>query len=111
MFGGGGGGMDSRRMKKMMNQMGIDVEEMDDVEEVVIKTKDKKLVIEQPDVTAMDAQGQTTYQVVGEPKEEDHVDPEDVKIVAQKADVDEETAEAKLIETDGDLAAAISELK
>ena len=103
--------MNSRRMKKMMNQMGIDVEEMDDVEEVVMKTKDKKLVIEDPEVTAMDAQGQKTYQVVGEPKEKQHVDPQDVEIVAQKADVGEEEAEEKLKETDGDLAEAISELK
>ena len=29
MFGGGGGGLDPRKMQKMMEQMGIDIDEID----------------------------------------------------------------------------------
>ena len=66
MFGGGGGGLDSRKMQQMMKQMGIDIDELD-AEEVIIKTADKELVFDNPDVQRMDAQGQETYNVVGSP--------------------------------------------
>jgi nascent polypeptide-associated complex subunit alpha len=63
----GGGGMNPRKMKQMMKQMGIDVSELD-AEEVVIRTADEELVFSDVQVTRMDAQGQETYQVVGEPE-------------------------------------------
>jgi nascent polypeptide-associated complex subunit alpha len=66
MFGGGGGGLDPRKMQQMMKQMGIDVTEID-AEEVVVRTPDEELVFESADVQRMDAQGQQTYQIVGEP--------------------------------------------
>ena len=50
----GGGGMNPRKMEQMMEQMGIDVDELD-AEEVVIKTADgTELVFSDPDVTRMD---------------------------------------------------------
>ena len=64
----GGGGMNPRKMKQMMKQMGIDVEELD-AERVVVETADGDLVFDGPQVTKMDAQGQETYQIVGEPEE------------------------------------------
>ena len=64
----GGGGMNPRKMKQMMKQMGIDVEELD-AERVVVETADGDLVFDGPQVTKMDAQGQQTYQIVGEPEE------------------------------------------
>jgi len=65
----GGGGMNPRKMKQMMKQMGIDVEELD-AERVVIETADgDDLVFDDAQVTKMDAQGQETYQiVVGSPE-------------------------------------------
>ncbi|OYR56713.1 Nascent polypeptide-associated complex protein, partial [Halorubrum sp. E3] len=58
----GGGGMNPRKMKQMMKQMGIDVEELD-AERVVIETADgDDLVFDGAQVTKMDAQGQETYQ-------------------------------------------------
>src|SRR6056297_2554696 len=64
---GGGGGMNPRKMKQMMKQMGIDVDELD-AEEVVIRTADEELVFSDVQVTRMDAQGQETYQIVGQPE-------------------------------------------
>ena len=70
MFGGGGGGLDSRKMQQMMKQMGIDIDELD-AEEVIIRTADEELVFDSPDVQRMDAQGQETYNIVGSPESKD----------------------------------------
>jgi nascent polypeptide-associated complex subunit alpha len=64
---GGGGGLNPRKMKQMMEQMGIDLEELD-AEEVIIRTPDEDLVFTDAQVQKMDAQGQATYQVVGSPE-------------------------------------------
>ena len=129
----GGGGMNPRKMKQMMKQMGIDVEELD-AERVVIETGDGDLVFEAPQVTQMDAQGQQTYQIVGEPEkvadagaggaaaaveggDGDEADSDagipddDVAIVAERAGVPESAAREALEATDGDLAAAIERLE
>jgi len=124
--------MNPRKMKQMMEQMGIDVTELD-VEEVVIRTGDEDLVFSDAQVTRMDAQGQQTYQVVGEPESrdpsataleggdadadaadadaDDGIPDDDVALVAENADVDAETAREALVETGGDLAAAIAKLE
>ncbi len=130
MFGGGGGGLDPRKMKQMMEQMGVDFEELD-AQRVVIETPDETLVFSDADVNKIDARGQETYQVVGSPEVEgggatpvesgdaddgddggdDAEIPEgDVEIVAQRAGVGKAAAREALEETDGDLAAAIDSL-
>ena len=132
----GGGGMNPRKMKQMMKQMGIDVTELD-AEEVVIRTADEELVFSDVQVTRMDAQGQETYQVVGEPEVHeageaagaveagdgdeadadaetggDAVIPEDdVELVATRAGVSKGDAREALEAEDGDLAAAIARLE
>ncbi|MFA9517275.1 nascent polypeptide-associated complex protein [Halopenitus sp. H-Gu1] len=123
----GGGGMNPRKMKQMMKQMGIDVTELD-VEEVVIRTGEEDLVFDAPQVTRMDAQGQETYQIVGEPEsvdvgtggsgedsgaaEEAAALPEDdIAIVAERAGVPEQDAIEALEAEEGDLAAAIARLE
>jgi nascent polypeptide-associated complex subunit alpha len=128
----GGGGLNPRKMQQMMKQMGIDVEELD-AEEVIIRTEDEELVFKGAQVTQMDAQGQQTYQIVGEPDTRPRSDeapavesgeaadsddggsggiPDaDVEIVAQRAGVTESTAREVLKQNDGDLAAAVSELE
>lgn len=62
--------MNPRKMKQMMEQMGIDVTEID-ATEVVVRTEEEDLVFDAPQVTRMDAQGQQTYQIVGEPSRRD----------------------------------------
>lgn len=95
----------------MMEQMGVSMDEIEGVEEVVIKTGTKEIVIEDADVNAIEAQGQKTYQVMGESTERSRVDEEDIELVAEQAEVDEDTARDALKKTDGDLAAAIESLK
>ncbi len=124
---GGGGGMNPRKMKQMMSQMGIDLEDID-AEEVIIRTPEEELVFHDAEVQRMDAQGQQTYQVVGEPEtrprgegsagdvEDDDAaiesgfSEDDVEIVAMRTGVTEEKAREALEET-GDLAAAVQKLE
>ncbi len=126
--------MNPRKMQQMMKQMGIDVTEID-AEEVVIRTGDEELVFDGAQVTRMDAQGQETYQIVGEPETRElgasddaaaddagggaadsdadagGIADEDVQLVATRAGVSEADAREALEAADGDLAAAISSLE
>ena len=123
--------MNPRKMKQMMKQMGIDVDEID-AERVVIETADGDLVFDDAQVTKMDAQGQETYQIVGSPSEvesgsaagaveaadadadaaeDDAIPDEDVALVAERAGVPQSTAREALEDADGDLAAAIAALE
>ncbi|MXR21521.1 nascent polypeptide-associated complex protein [Halobacterium bonnevillei] len=132
----GGGGMNPRKMKQMMKQMGIDVDEIDASEVVITKADGDELVFSDPDVTKMDARGQETYQIIGEPEtrasaggaieagepeeaeaeadegsESGGIPPEDVELVVTRTGASEADARAALEATDGDLAAAISRLE
>ncbi|PSQ23945.1 nascent polypeptide-associated complex protein [Halobacteriales archaeon QS_9_67_15] len=127
----GGGGMDDRKMQQMMKQMGIDMQELD-AEEVIIRTANEELVFSKPDVQRMDAQGQQTYTIVGEPESRDRgedgsgepaieegegdsgaaaIPDDDVELVATRAGVGENEAREALEATDGDLAAAIERIE
>ena len=112
----GGAGLDPRKMQKMMKQMGIEMTELD-ATEVVIETPEETLRFDDVQVTRMDAQGQQTYQVIGEPTVEaagdleEAVPTEDIALVATRAGVDEDVAAAALEEAEGDLAAAIAALE
>ncbi|MFB6093456.1 MAG: nascent polypeptide-associated complex protein [Halanaeroarchaeum sp.] len=121
----GGGGMNPRKMEQMMEQMGIDVEELDATRVVITQEDGTDLVFEDPDVTRMDARGQQTYQVIGDPSEreaastdegdedspEGAIPQDDVDLVAERTGTDEAAAREALEATDGDLAAAIDRLE
>jgi len=100
-----------QQMGKMMRSMGIKNEELD-VKRVVFELADKNLVIEQPNVSVIDMQGQKTYTVMGEAREEQAgVPEEDVKMVAESAEVSKDEAREALEESEGDIAKAITALK
>ena len=110
-----------RQMRRMMKQMGL--QEIENVQEVIIRTLEKELVIKEPQVTVMTQAGQKLWQVVGQSAEERPlsgeleeeavavIPEEDVHLVAQQAGVDVETARAALVDAGGDLAKAILALK
>ena len=113
-----GGRMNPKQMKAMMKRMGISQEDIEDVEEVVIKTRTKEIVFKDAAVTAMTVQGQKTYQVVGTPQErarkkeeqtaeEGGVPEEDVKLVMSQTGCSAAEAKKALQETDGAPAEAI----
>lgn len=101
-----------REARRMMQRMGLSMNPME-VEEVVLRTRDKVITIENPEVAAFEVQGQRIFQVAGgtiteKPLEKKTVIPEeDVQLVAQQAKVSLEQARAALEETKGDLAQAI----
>ena len=108
-------GMNSRQAKRMMQKMGIQQQEID-ATEVIIKTADKELVINNPQVSKVNMMGQETFQVVGEVEEralsaEPEINEDDVKTVMEQANVEEEKARETIKKNNGDLAASILELK
>jgi len=115
-----GVGLDPKKLSQQMKQMGISIEEISDVEEVVIRTADAELVFEDAVVTVMDAPGSKMYQITGTPVKRPRIESElesvvsisqeDVEIVMEKAGCSETEAKAALTETNGDLAEAIFRL-
>ena len=107
----GRGGLDPKQMSKMMKQFGIKSDELEAIR-VTIELKDKKLIIENPSVTAIEMQGKKTYTIMGEEREEAKGTPEeDITMVMNQAGVDRKKAEAALRKNDGDIAEAIMDLK
>ena len=109
MMGGRGG---NREMRRMMDKMGLDMEEVQNVQEVIIKTDKKRSLISKPSVTEMKAKDNSIFQVVAENIEEKELEvqifsDDDISLVAQQANVDEEAAKNALAEAEGDLARAI----
>jgi nascent polypeptide-associated complex subunit alpha len=104
------GGMNPRQMGKMMKQMGIKNEELDVKEVTIVLNSGKKIFFENPSVQMIEMQGQKTYTLSGQAKEETSIPEEDVKMVANQANVSEEEAKKTLEENDGDIAESIAKL-
>ena len=109
-----------REQRRMMQRMGMNMDSMPDVEQVVIRTSDKEIVVEQPEVAILEMQGQKIFQVIGGKVTERSpeqttassapqvtVSEEDVKLVADQTGKSIEEARNALEECDGDLAKAI----
>jgi nascent polypeptide-associated complex subunit alpha len=100
-------------MKAMMKKLGMNVEQIEDVQSIVIKTPKGNYVFDSADVQAMTMQGQTTYQITGDIRFEPanvEIPKEDVTMVAAQANVSKEKARAALVATKGDIAEAIMKL-
>jgi len=106
------------KMMQVMKRAGLTIEPLDNVEEVIVKLKDKELLIRKPQVTTMKMGSQTIFQIMGEVEErtisleeEVQISDEDVQLVASQAGVSLEEARKALRATKGDLARAILYLK
>ncbi|ASJ10518.1 nascent polypeptide-associated complex protein [Thermococcus sp. P6] len=107
-------GMNPRQMKKLMRQMGIKMEELEGVREVVIRLENREIILRDPAVTVITAQGEKSYQIVPgseEVRQTLNISEEDIKLVMEQAGVDYDTARKALEETKGDLAEAILKLQ
>jgi nascent polypeptide-associated complex subunit alpha len=58
----------ARQMQMMMRRLGMTTESVEDVEEVIVRTRSEEHVFRDPEVTKVTVQGTTTYQVVGNPE-------------------------------------------
>ncbi len=115
MIPGMGAGMDPRQLSMMMKKFGIDVQDIPDVQEVVIRTPARDYVFRKAAVSVMKAQGVETWQVSGKPDVEDHavrlaVSEGDVRLVMEQAGCDEAAARTALEASGGDIAEAIVKL-
>ena len=107
------GNMNPRQMNAMMKRLGINVKEIKNVEQVIIKTDTKDIIFDSAEVTLMDAQGQKTYRITGRARiveKEAGIPQEDIDLVAEQTGVSKADAEKALKETKGDIAEAILKL-
>lgn len=120
--------MDSRRARRMMNQMGMKMDELGDIKRVILQSDKREIVIEGPQVTSINVQGTKMYQVAGGRESErkptqaaiaaalveetlPEIPEEDILLVAQQANVSIDVARKALEDNDGDLAQAIIKLQ
>lgn len=114
----GGMRMNDRQMKQAMKKMGIKQTSIDDVTEVIIRTKSNEIVIRGADVVCVEMGGSKSYQISGVEtvrelgatgSEEPVVTfaSEDVDLVMSQTGCDREKAVEALTATDGQPAEAI----
>lgn len=114
------GAPQGRDAKRMMQKMGMKVDEIEGVTEVLIRTATREIIIEEPIVTSVVVQGQKMYQITGGSAHErapsteaspPEAPEEDVKLVAEQTRKTMDEARAALKESGGDLAEAILKLQ
>jgi len=106
--------MNPRKMQKMMQQLGMSVDEIDASEVIIKKTDGTEIRIQNPQVSKMVVQGKEMYQVsgnAGEGGEGVEVSEGDVEMVSSQTGVSSEIAKDALMQAEGDLAKAILDLK
>lgn len=104
--------MNPKKMQGMMKQLGISQQEVDTEKVIIEKTDGNKIIIEPASVQKIKMQGQETFQISGEIREESAevgISEEDIKTVIKKTGCSKKQAKEALEKT-GDLAEAIMEL-
>ena len=112
--------MNPREQKRMMQRMGMNMDTVPDVQQVLIRTNCKDIVIDEPEVAILEVQGQKMYQIIGGQVSEQApsklqaaavakptFSEEDVRLVADQTGKSLEKAKEALEECQGDLAKAI----
>lgn len=105
--------MNPREAKRMMQRMGLNMDAVQDVEQVIIRTSNKEIIIEEPEVAVLEMQGQKIFQVTGGKISEKAAErkltipEEDVRLVADQTGKSLEEARKALEECGGELAKAI----
>lgn len=102
--------MNPRQMERMMRKMGLNMEEMEGVKEVVIYTETKEVHISDPQVTIMNVQGEKNFQIQGKVTEKvlkEEVPEEDIQLVMDQTGASKEDAIKALEKADGEPAEAI----
>ena len=104
------GKMDPKKMQNLMRKLNINVQEIP-AEEVIIKCKDKNIIISKPEVMLADMMGKDVYQVTGVVSESTRPSEHDIKMIMRKTGKGREAVVKILEDLNNDLAAAIIELK
>jgi len=107
------GRFNPKQMNQMMKRLGINVKEINNVKEIIIRTDTKEYIFDNAEVTIMDAQGQKTYQITGRPRivdRKEEIPEDDINLVAEQTGKSKDEAKKALEETKGDIAEAIMKL-
>ncbi|MBX5326472.1 MAG: nascent polypeptide-associated complex protein [Candidatus Bathyarchaeia archaeon] len=104
-----------REARRMMQRMGMSMDSIPEVTQVIVKTATKEIIIDEPEVAILNMQGQKMYQVLGGRVTEKAVavekklsiPEEDIQLVAGQTGKSFEEAKKALEESGGDLAKAI----
>lgn len=102
-----------REAKRIMQRMGLSMDTIPDVKEVIVKTSAKEIIIESPEVAVLKLRGQQIFQITGEKIVEKQIEKkieipeEDIRLVADQTGKSTEEAKKALEESGGDLAKAI----
>jgi nascent polypeptide-associated complex subunit alpha len=102
-------GMDPKKMQALMKQMGIRSEDIE-ATKVTIETSGGAIIIEQPQVTKITMQGQSSFQIAGNVRVEEKSSADDIRMVMEQAGCSEEQAREALEKSGGDIAQAILSL-
>src|SRR5574341_45405 len=105
----------NRDMRRMLDKMGLNMQEMTNIEEVVIRTDSKEIFLIKPQVIEMKGKESTIFQIIaGDIEEKEREIPtfseEDIILVMQQASSSREKAILALTDTKGDIAQAILNL-
>ena len=105
----------NREMRRMLDKMGLEMKDLGDIEEVIIKTETKEIYLIKPQIIEMKGKDNTIFQVVATDIEEKKRDvpifkEEDIILVMQQANVTKEKAVQALTDAKGDMAQAILDL-
>lgn len=106
------GGLNPKKMQAMMKSMGIAQEEIPSSKVIIEKEDGNKIIIEPAGVTKIKMQGQESFQITGNIKEESakpEISESDIKTIIEKTDCTENQAK-KALEDTGDLAETILKL-
>jgi nascent polypeptide-associated complex subunit alpha len=114
----GMGKVSPKQMERLMRRMGMQVKEIPQVREVIIKTAETNWIFKAPQVTILHTPSGDIYQLSGakpqivekEEEGEEEVKEEDIKLVMEQAKVSEEKAREALKANKGDIAKAIINL-
>ena len=107
-------------MKEMMKQLGIEINELKEISEVIIKCKYQDIIINNPNVSIMKANGIETYQISNGSskiiKHEDkekiiEINEEDINFICETIGVSKEKAKEMLLKNNGDIAETINYFK
>ena len=101
--------LDPKKMQAVMKQMGISQEDIPVSRVIIEKEEGGKIIINNPSVLKIKAQGQESFQISGEILEESEKEAfseKDIKTIMEKTECSREKA-VKALNKTGDLAEAI----
>jgi alpha-NAC-related protein len=110
------GSIDPKKMKALMSQMGIKQEEIK-ATRVIIDKEDGRIIIDNPNVQKVTMQGQDSFQISGEIKEESEKEEKeedkmeaDIQAIVDQTGVTKDIAAIELEKNKGDIAETIISL-